>query len=151
MTRLLALLMTTIALVAAGCGGGTSKEDYEEEVSKIGDTLEEQFNEIGRDIQSAGDLKNAAPEIEKGAQALDDTAADLDEIDPPDDASDAHDKIVSGVEDLADDFRAAANAAEAENAQKVLSLFGDIQASDGAKKITEARQELKDQGYDVQE
>jgi hypothetical protein len=150
MTRLLALCLATLAIAAVGCGG-TSKEDYEKEIDQVGQTLDDQFTEIGRDIQASGSLKNAASEVEKGARALDDAAAELDDIEPPDDAEDAHTKIVDGVELLADDFREAARAAGANNAPKVLELFGNIQSSEGFKKIAEAREDLKDAGYDVED
>jgi hypothetical protein len=146
----IAIGLATVALVAAGCGG-TSKEDYEKEIDGIGQTLDEQFTDIGRDIQSSGSLENAADDVEKGADALDDAAADLEDIDPPDDAEEAHAKIVAGVRSLADDFREAARAAGANDAQKVLDLFGNIEASEGFKKIQEARAELKDAGYNVEQ
>ena len=150
MSRYLALCLALLALVVPGCGGD-SKEDYEKEIDKVGQTLDEQFTEIGRDIQASGGLKNAAPEVEKGADALDDAAAELKDIDPPDDAEKAHDKIVQGVGLLADDFRSAAKAAGANNAPRVLRLFGNIESSEGFKRIVEAREQLKDAGYDVEE
>ena len=142
--------LAAVALVAAGCGG-TSKEDYEGELDQIGESLDEQLTEISRDVQSSGSLENAADDIEKGADALDEAAGDFDDIDPPDDAEDAHAKIVDGVEALAGDFREAADAARANDAATVLELFSDIEASEGFKKIDEARKQLKAEGYNVSE
>jgi len=150
MTRFLALGLVVVALVAAGCGG-TSEEDYEDEIDRVGQTLDEQFTEIGRDIQESGSLKNAAGDVRKGAEALDEAVADLEDVDPPDDAEDAHAKIVDGIGSLADDFREAARAADANDAPRVIELFGDLESSEGFKKILEARQDLKDAGYDVEE
>jgi hypothetical protein len=150
MSRIVALLLAAVALVAAGCGG-SSEEDYEGEIDQIGQTLDEQFTEIGRDIQASGGLRRAAPEVEKGADALDEAVADLKEIDPPDDAEAAHDKIVRGVGLLAEDFREAGRAAGANDAPRVLRLFGDIESSEGFRMIVEARDELRDAGYDVEE
>jgi hypothetical protein len=147
--RAWAALLAALALVAAGCGG-TSKDDYEKKVDAVGKTLDDQFTEIGRDIQSAGSLPKAAGDVEKGADALDEAAADLDDIDPPDDAKDAHEKIVGGVELLADDFRAASKAAASNDTAKVLELLGGLETSKGFKQITQARNELKDAGYDVE-
>jgi hypothetical protein len=149
-SRIAALSLAIVALLAAGCGG-SSKEDYEEEIDKVQLSLEERFTEIGRDIQSSGELKNAAPELEKGAKALDETVADLKEIDAPDDAEEAHDKFVQGVGLLADDFQEAAQAAGANDRPRLLRVFGDIQSSEGARLIAEADDELKDAGYDVEE
>ena len=150
MTRSLALGLAVVALIAVGCGG-TSKEDYEGEIDRVGETLDEQFTEIGRDIQASGSLENAAGEVRKGADVLDEAVADLEGIDPPDDAEDAHTKIVDGVAALADDFREAARAASANDAPRVIELFGDLESSEGFKKILAARQDLKDAGYDVEE
>ena len=150
MTRSLALGLAVVTLIAAGCGG-TSKEDYEEEIDGVSETLDEQFTEIGRDIQESGSLENAAGEVRKGAVVLDEAAADLEGIDPPDDAEEAHAKIVDGVAALADDFREAARAARANDAPRVIELFGDLESSEGFKKILAARQDLKDAGYDVEE
>jgi hypothetical protein len=149
MLRLCAVLLAATALLGAGCGG-TSKEDYEEEIDDIGQTLDEQFTQIGRDIQSSGGLRNAAPDVEKGAVALDDAVGELEEVDPPDDADSAHEKIIEGVGLLADDFRAAAQAAGENDAPRVLRLFGDIQSSEGFQRIVEARDELREAGYDVE-
>ena len=149
MSRVLAVFLAAVALVAAGCGG-SDKEDYEEEIDKVGQTLDEQFTEIGRDIQASGGLKRAAPEVEKGAEALDDAVADLEEIDPPDDAEAAHGKIVRGVGLLADDFREAGRAAGENDAPRVLRLFGDIESSEGFRMIVEARDDLREAGYDVE-
>jgi hypothetical protein len=149
MFRLCAVVLAAATLIGAGCGG-TSKEDYEEEIDGIGQTLDEQFTQIGRDIQASGGLENAAPDVDRGADALDDAVADLEEVDPPDDAEDAHEKIIEGVGLLADDFRAAAQAAGENDAPRVLKLFGDIQATEGFQRIVEARDELRDAGYDVE-
>ena len=147
-SRATALLLA--AVVAAGCGG-TSKEDYEREIDQIGKTLEQQFTGIGRDIQSSGSLQRAAPQVEEGAEALDEAAAELEELEPPEDAEGAHRKIVNGIETLADDFRAAARAAAANDTDALLKLFGDIARSEGARKIAAARRELERAGYDVGE
>ena len=145
-----AALLAALVLAASGCGG-TSKEEYEQQVDEIGTTLDRQFTGIGRDIQDSGSLRNAAPEVEKGAEALHDAAADLEDVEPPDDARAAHGKIVKGIEILADDFRKVARAAESNDTRALLDLFGNIGASEGARKIAEAREDLEKAGYEVEE
>ena len=145
-----ALCLVVLALVAGGCGE-SEKEKYEKGVDEIGQTLEKEFAQIGRDIQASGGLENAAPEIEESAELLDEAAADLEELDPPGDAERAHRLITAGVNQLAAEFRDAADAALAGRLQPVLDLFSDVEASEGAKRIEAARRELERKGYDVEE
>jgi hypothetical protein len=148
MSRYLALGLAAAALIAAGCGG-TSKDEYEDEINRIGETLEQEFTRIGRDLQSSGGVENAADEVREGAEAYDAAAAELEDIDPPDDAEDAHAKIVGGVELLADDLREAARAAAADDAAGVQTVFASLESREGFRRILEARNELKSAGYAV--
>jgi hypothetical protein len=147
--RAVAAGLAALSFAVAGCGG-TSKEDYQQEIDEVVQQRDDQFTEIARNIQASGSLESAAADIEKGAEALDDAAADLEDIEPPDDAEDAHQKIVDGFDTLAEDFRAAAQAASANDARRVLDLFGNFEASAGFRKIEQARKELRDAGYDVE-
>lgn len=144
----LAACLAAVALVAPACGG-TSKEDYEKRIDEVGPTLDEQSTQILRELQSSGGIEQAAAGLKKGADALDETAEDLDDIEPPDDAEEAHAEIVEGVRMLAGDFRAAERAARSNDTQRVLDLLANVAESEGLKKITEALKELKAAGYDV--
>ena len=150
LSRPAAAMLAVLALVAAGCGG-TSKEEYEEQIDEIGTELDRQFTGIGREIQGSGSLRKAAPEVDNGAEALDEAADDLEDVEPPDDAQAAHNKIVAGIRTLANDFRKAARAAASNDTKALLELFGNIGASKGARTIAEARKDLEDAGYDVAE
>lgn len=143
-----ATALAAVALVAPGCGG-TSKEEYEKEIDRIGTTLDEQSTQIERDLQTSGGLPNAADDVEKGADALDEAADDLDDVDPPDDAQEAHERIVGGVRLLGDDFRQAAEAARLGDSRTVLELFGEFAARDGFRRIEAGLEQLADAGYDV--
>lgn len=148
MLRAVVLCLAALALIASGCGG-TSKEDYEEEIDAVGQQLDEEFTDIGRELQMSGGLEKAAPELRRGASALDEAVDDLEGLEPPDDAEKAHDKIVEGVRLLARDFRSAAPAAARGDVRRVLQLFGSIESSRGYRLILEARDDLRDAGYDV--
>jgi hypothetical protein len=93
--RLPALCLAALALLGAGCGE-SEREKYEGEMDEIGQRLERELTQVGRDIQSSGGLELAAPEIEKGADLLDRTARELAELEPPEDARRPHARIVSG-------------------------------------------------------
>lgn len=148
MTRALALAASVLALFAAGCGGD-DKEDYVAEFNKVGTTLEKTLTSLGTDLTGSTDPKQIASKLEEGAKALESAASDLDEIEPPDDAKQAHEKIVSGVNDLANTFEKGASEAKKGDLTKLVDTFSSIQGSGGAAKIQEAQKELRDKGYKV--
>ena len=150
MRRALAVAAAAAALFAAGCGGD-DKEDYVKEFNEVGRTLERTLTSLGTDITGSTDPKQIGTKLDQGARALDSAARDLDEIEPPDDAQSAHDKIVSGVRDLAQTFRKGADEAQKGDLTELVDTFSSIQGSQGASKIQEAQRELRDKGYDVDE
>lgn len=148
MTRALAVAASALALFAAGCGGD-DKEDYVKEFNKVGTTLERTLTSLGTELTGSTDPKQIATKLEEGAKALTDAAGDLDGIDPPGDAEQAHEKIVSGVKDLAGTFKKGAGEAKSGDLSKLVETFSGIQGSQGATKIQEAQKELRDKGYKV--
>ena len=147
--RRLAPLFCVLALVAAGCGGSDSKDDYVKEFNQVGATLEKTLSDIGSQLSATTDTKKIAGSIENGAKALDSAAKDLDAIDPPSDAEDAHSKIIAGIRDLAGTFRKSAAQAKAGDLRKMAATLSGLNSSAGAKKIQDAQSELKDKGYKV--
>lgn len=150
MKRALALAVSSVALAVAGCGGD-DKEEYVQEFNKVGATLEKTLTSLGTDITGSTDPKQIGGKLDQGAKALDDAAKELDGIEPPDDAQAAHDKIVSGVEDLAGTFRKGADQAQSNDLTELVETFSSIEGSQGASKIQQAQKELRDKGYDVDE
>lgn len=150
MTRVLTLSLAALALLAAGCGGddGSSKEDYEREVQTVGDTLQRTFGELGSSISGSGSTEQAATKLEEGAASLDKAAADFRNIDPPSEIEDSHNKIVSGLEALADEFRKGAQAAEGGDLQELLQFAQGLQGSDAVRQVTEAGNDIESKGYD---
>lgn len=148
MIRPLAVASCVLALVVAGCGG-EDKEEYVNEFNKVGTTLERTLTSLGSDLTGSTDPKQIAGKLDDGAKALEDAATNLDRIDPPDDAEQAHDKIVSGVKDLAATFEKGADQARAGDLTKLVDTFSSLQGSQGASKIQEAQKELRDKGYEV--
>ncbi|HYF24585.1 MAG TPA: hypothetical protein VD931_02495 [Baekduia sp.] len=151
MTRVFAAVSCALALLVAGCGGGPDKDEYVKEFNQVGNTLERTLTSLGTDITGSTDPKEIGTKLDDGAKALDDAAKELDELEPPDDAQEAHDKIVSGVQDLAKTFRTGADQARSNDLSKLVTTFSSIEGSAGATKIKEAQQELKDKGYKVEE
>jgi hypothetical protein len=151
MRRLLAFAVV-LALAAAGCGGGdggTSKEDYAKSLADASQTLQKTFADILAQTGSGSSTAQTGARLDKGADALDDAADRFAAIDPPSDAKSAHDKLVSGLHDLADVFRKGAAAAKKGDTKGLTSTLQGLAQSAGVKKITEAQKELEDKGVTV--
>lgn len=145
MRRLVAAL-AIVALTAAGCGGDGGG-DYANDVRDVGQKLQD--SSVGKELQNVKSPQQLADALRKAAGLLDEAAAKLDELDPPDEAADAHRKLTEGARETADAFRKVADQAEGGNAQDVLSTLGQLTSSGGAKKLEEGLSELEKEGYDV--
>ena len=148
MLRWLVVPLAGLSLLAGGCGG-TSKEDYEDEVERLSETLGEQGERTGQRIQRSGSLTRGAPIILDAARAIDDAAAEFEDVEPPEDAEAEHRQIVQGTRALARDFREAGAAASADNPRPILELFRDLATSAGSKQIAAALRRLDRKGYEV--
>jgi predicted small secreted protein len=155
MRRVLILLVALLALIVAGCGGGsdsgsgTSKEQYGKEIQQAGQTLQKTFADISDQTGSATSSKQIGDRLDKGATALDDAAKKFGDITPPEEAKAAHQKLVDGLSELADVFRKGADAARKNDTASLTKELQGLTTSDGVKKITEAQQELKAAGINV--
>jgi len=97
-----ALIVGSVLL--AGCGGGEEELDldqYFRRLEGIGDDaqtrmgmLQEEYQEVGEDIEATRDYVDAIEGITK--QALD----DLKDLHPPAEARDAHDEFVGGASEM---------------------------------------------------
>jgi hypothetical protein len=155
MRRPLALLVLVLALVAAGCGGddggssSSSKDDYGKELAAAGQTLQNTFADLADQTGTNTSSKQIGDRLDKGATAFDEAAKKFDAIDPPDAAQAAHEKLVSGLEELADVFHKGADAARKNDTATLTTALQKLSNSEGVKKITEAQEELKAKGITV--
>lgn len=83
------------ALTIAGCGGdGMSKQEYESRVREISneatDKVTKSFGEQEGDVPSGESIQAAAQAYEQGAD-------DIDDLDPPEEVKDAHETLVEAL------------------------------------------------------
>jgi len=157
MLRLLASILAALALaLAAGCGGSDnsatktqSKADYSRQVEQTRTTLSEAFTDIGKGIGKNASPKDIGSRLDQGATALNDAADRFAKIAPPAEVKDAHAKLVAGLRELADVFARSADAARKGDTAELAKSLQNVQATQGAKKISDAADELKKKGYSL--
>jgi hypothetical protein len=155
MLRPLAALLALVALVAAGCGGGSdkpSKQDratYTKQIDQVRNTLNDTFTSIGEDITKGSSAKQIGDKLDEGSKALENAANQFDKIDAPSDAQAAHDKLVDGLHKLSDVFAQSAAAARKGDTAELAKSLQNVQNSTGAKEITQATDELRKKGYNL--
>ena len=159
MRRLVGILVLIAGTaLLAGCGGGggggetLTKDEYQEKVTAAGKELAASFEEIGKeaqamskDVSSLDDAKqlfsNLSDVVAKGEENLRTAADELDSISPPDDAQEANDKLVAGLEKMADDFGNLASALDGGSIADIATLGAKLQnitSSEAGKLIQEA-------------
>ena len=143
-SRLIAVCLAalTVALPAVGCGGDDSdqfREDYNAAVDKL--------SRINSDIGSAaggaaGQSNDAiAKEFDRIANTAEQTRSDLADLDPPDDAKEEFDALLSSLEQGVDDLRAVAKAAKDNNPAEANKAVRDLART--GQEITDAENALK--------
>jgi hypothetical protein len=116
-----------VLLVVAGCGGGNDSftEDYNDAVKPL--------SELGANVgSSAGEFDRLAAKTKK-------TRDNLADLDPPDDAQDEMDKLLSGLEGVTRDLSAVADAVRAKDpaeqadaAQQLVKSSAEVQQAETA-------------------
>jgi hypothetical protein len=154
-TRLAVLFLVVVSLgvFATSCGGGgggaTSKADYLKQMQALGQELSSSFNNLSNATPT--DIKSSATLINQIADALDTAGDKLDEINPPSDAANAHQKLVDGAHEAADDFRELAKKLDTATLSELPKLMSQLNPSNlpGFEKMQQAVNELKAKGYDL--
>jgi hypothetical protein len=141
MKRIIGLALAVAALTA-GCGSA-DKNEYVTSVNNAQASLTTSLSKIN----PAGKPDQIATELDEGGTAIEATVKDFKAIEPPEDAAKAHDQIVSGLSALATTFHDAAEAARANDTEKMTTLLTGIQTSEGAEQLEAAQKELVANGY----
>jgi hypothetical protein len=159
--RHFALLAATIVvptvLVACGGDGGNgdrlSKEEYEQEVSAIGQTFSEGLGSIAG-ASAPGEISE---QFDEAQDQLESIADRLEEISPPEDVEEAHDRLVAGLNALSGDLddiggrieEAAAEAQEENDPAVLLELYAELSTLDSIEELQAVSQEFEEKGYDL--
>lgn len=159
--------MTTLAVIAAlacndsngGSGGALTLDEYFAELERIGDDADTASDEIelpGLDADASFDESRAAfvDYFEQATDIVEDGVQDIRALDPPDEASDAHDRYVEGlakIMDASNDLLDEIEDADEEEFDEILGGEDPFEAIDD--EVTEACADLQaiadDNGVDV--
>jgi uncharacterized protein YukE len=112
-----------VLLVVAGCGGGSS------------DSFTEDYNKAVRPLsQLRSDLGTSAAQFDKLADRTDQTRANLADLDPPSDAQDEMDKLLSGLDRVTRDLNGVADAVRSKD---------PVKQQKAAKRLVESSSEVQ--------
>ena len=146
MTRARAVIfLLTAALAAAGCG---DDDDTADQFRDGYNAAIERLNDVNANIDESGEELASKPgpqiarEFDRIAETAAQTRADLAELEPPEDARDEFDALLTAIEDGVASIRAVADAAREENQQQFLDATEAL--SESGEEISQAETELKD-------
>ncbi len=151
---LAALLVLACAVTAAGCSSDgeateVDERDYVAELSAVATSVTQGVDELSAKVSKAGSLKGAGELLGTFATRLEDLAAKVEDVNPPEAVADLHARLVSLLGELAEKADVAAVALRAgdllgglprltkiaaegaEVAQKIDTTVGDIKAKLG--------------------
>lgn len=139
--------LLALALVAlAGCGGGASKDEYQEQMRGVGADISKASEQVAAMKPDAPAAQRAKTIRAQGA-LLAKAADKADDVEPPSDASEAHDEFVDALRAYAKILDQLADAsASSKNAERQAALLGE--AGTEVDRLTAASSDLRDAGYD---
>jgi multidrug resistance efflux pump len=149
-------LPTAAALVLlAGCGGDgggpLSKADYQTELERATTAVEQAFTKLSESLQNVseekGSLEDAADEVTNIQDELRSAADGLDDVEPPENVSEAHDTLIDGMRRLADDLDEMKTALEEGDAGKLQEISSGFENLESSKLLERATNDLEAAGY----
>jgi hypothetical protein len=121
--KLTSPVLLLVLLAVAGCGEGSSDsftEDYNEAVKPLSE------------LQT--NMGTNAPQFDKLAERTGETRDNLADLDPPDDAQDEMDKLLSGLDRVTEDLSAVADAVRSKD---------PVKQQDAAKALVQSSSEVQ--------
>jgi uncharacterized phage infection (PIP) family protein YhgE len=142
----LAIVLALAALLAVGapaCGGDDDSDQFREDYNAAVDKLSKINTDIGTAAGGATKQSNKAiaNEFDQIADTAEQTRSRLSDLDPPEDAKDEFDKLLSALETGVQDLRAVAKAARANSPQEANQAVKKLAQT--GQQITEAENALK--------
>jgi hypothetical protein len=142
------LFVGLAALLLAGCGGGgskaVSKDEYQQELQRLGQDLTDAGSELGRSI----DIATFNGNVDNLRDHLNDAADDLHGLKPPADVQAANDELADALDDFADELEPVKEARR-ESIVKARDALLRVSKSAAVKHARAATRELKAKGYDI--
>ena len=128
--------------LAAGCGGDDANQ-FREDYNATVDRLSKINGEIGSATSgSAGESSAAiAKQLDEIADAAEKARSELADLDPPEDATEEFDALLTSIESGAEDLRSMADAAKANDPQKAQTAARELAKS--GQQITAAETALR--------
>lgn len=150
-SRLVAGLLVAGALVA-GCGGGDelSEEEYREEVEGVLTPLGEELTTIGTETSNQTTPEGVADGLGQAEEALETGVTDLEDIEPPSDLQEPHDRMVAAIETFEQETQTAREGAEEGDLQAVATEYVTA-ATEFQSELAEVVQDFQDAGLDIQQ
>ena len=129
-TRPVAITMAVLAvsLPVAACGGDDDDESFKEDYNAAVKPLTELNSDIGGSLDQAAEQSNeaVAKEFDNLASKAQETRDNLSELDPPEDAKEEFDALVSALKDGAANLKAVAEAARDANPTEARAAAEDL-------------------------
>jgi uncharacterized protein YPO0396 len=149
--RAVAIAAAGLVAITAACGGGggggsdrLSKSEYEQKLKAEGTHLKAAFS--GVDFQGAN-VNELETKLTKLQEELDQSASDIEDLKPPENAEAANQKLANVLHRAADKFGDLKEAAKAKDLPRLQQLSQEVAVvlRDGQA----AANELKSKGYDI--
>lgn len=144
-----------IGALVVGCGGGLSEDEYREEVEGVLTPLGEELQTIGTETSSQTTPEGIAEGLGEAQGALETGVGDLEEIEPPDDLQEPHDRLVASLSDFeqataeALEGAESADSADSPELQEVATEYVTA-ATEFQQEVTEVVQEFEDAGLELE-
>ena len=136
--KLLIAALCAAALVAAGCGGNDYKDQVEEAAKEFRDTSQD----AGAKLRAAKTKEQFAAGVDQFQGAVKTFNSELQDLDPPDEAKQAQERLIEVLNTFSEDVGAVRDALNKGDVAQIQTLQGKVVSDVGA--VQSAAKELQD-------